>query len=435
MEPPLDLGVGIYVQLLIVAFSLLVVAFFSSSEASLISVNKFRIRHLVEQGDHAASAVLRVVERHEKFFATILLTENAFIVLATTVGTAFTISLLGSGPYSLLIATVAMTLLVVVFGEITPKSLAARASERWAIVVGRPVELIMALETPIIFIFTLIPHLVLKLIGGSGRLVTPSVTEGELRMLIDIARSEGIVESDEAVRLESVFRFGDRQVRDLMTPRTEIVFVDRSASVGEFLDTYAQQPHTRFPVYKETTDNILGLLSAKDVLIAMSRRHLSPDEVVTELIRDAYYVPETKRIAELFDELRQTGNQMAIAIDEYGGIAGLVTLKRLLEEVAGRVGEEGASPEEEYEAIGTGTFQVEGGMSINEVKEELGIELGQGEYETVAGFMLDVLGHIPTQGEQFQHGGLKVEVTEMKGLKIQTVKMTKIPGLHGGDSQ
>ena len=435
MEPPLDLGVGIYVQLLIVAFSLLVVAFFSSSEASLISVNKFRIRHLVEQGDDAARAVLRVVGKHEKFFATILLTENAFIILASSVGTAFTISLLGSNPSSVLIATVAMTLLVVVFGEITPKSLAARASERWATVVARPVELIMAIETPIIFVFTLIPTMVLKLMGGAGRLVTPSVTEGELRMLIDIARSEGTVESDEAVRLESVFRFGDRQVRDMMTPRTEIVFIDRSASVGEFLDTYAEHPHTRFPVYKETTDNIVGLLSAKDILIAMSRRQLSPDEVVTELIRDAYYVPETKRIAELFDELRQTGNQMAIAIDEYGGIAGLVTLKRLLEEVAGRVGEEGASPEEEYEAIGTGTFQVDGGMSIDEVKEELGIELGQGEYETVAGFVLDVLGHIPTKGEQFQHGRLKVEVTEMKDLKIQTVKMTKLPGFTRGDSR
>ena len=172
---------------------MLVVAFFSSSEASLISVNKFRIRHLVEGGNAAAGAVLRVVERHEKFFATILLTENAFIILATSVGTAFTISLLGSSPYSVVVATVAMTLLVVIFGEITPKSLAARVSESWSMTVGRPVEVIMALETPVIFIFTLFPRLILRLIGGEGSLVTPSVTEGELRMLIDIARSEGMV--------------------------------------------------------------------------------------------------------------------------------------------------------------------------------------------------------------------------------------------------
>ena len=425
MEPTFELGVGVYGQLFIMVFSLLVVAFFSSSEASLISVNKFRIRHLVERGDEAAKAVLRVVDRHEKFFATILLTENAFIILATSVGTAFAISLLGSNPYSVLVATVSMTLLVVVFGEITPKSLAARASERWSVVVGRPVEIVMALETPILFIFTLLPRLILKLMGGAGRLVTPSVTEGELRMLIDVARAEGIVEREEAVMLESVFRFGDRQVRDMMTPRTEIVFVQRGATIRQFLDLYAEHPHTRFPVYKETTDNIVGILSAKDILRAMATRAASYDDPVTEIIRDAYFVPETKRIAELFQELRESGNQMAIAIDEYGGIAGLVTIKRLPEEVVGRVGEEGAGPEEEYEAIGRNTYQVDGGMSIDEAEDEFGIEFQQGEFETIAGFVLDVLGHIPAQGEQFEYGDLTVEVTTMNDLKIEAVKLTK----------
>ena len=404
------------------------VAFFSSSEASLISVNKFRIRHLVEGGNAAAGAVLRVVERHEKFFATILLTENAFIILATSVGTAFTISLLGSSPYSVVVATVAMTLLVVIFGEITPKSLAARVSESWSMTVGRPVEVIMALETPVIFIFTLFPRLILRLIGGEGSLVTPSVTEGELRMLIDIARSEGMVEQEEAQRLESVFRFGDRQVRDVMTPRTEIEFVERGAALAQFLATYARHPHTRFPVFNENPDNIVGIISAKDILNSMSSRRIEyDDDPVTDLIRDVHFVPETKRIAELFDELRKTGNQMAIAIDEYGGIAGLVTLKRLLEEVVGRVGEEGASPEEEFEALGEDTYQVDGGMSIDETKEELGIELAEGEFETIAGFVLNVLGHIPAEGELFEQDNLRVEVTRMDRLKIETVKLTKLP--------
>ena len=190
MEPALDIGLDVRIQLLILVVSLAVVAFFSSSEASLISVNKFRIRHLADQGNQAASAVLRVVDHHEKFFATILLTENAFIILSTSVGTALTISLIG-GPFSVLVATVVMTLVIVIFGEITPKSLASRASGRWALVVGRPVEAVMALETPILFVFTIVPRLVLRMIGGPGRLVTPSVTEGELRMLIDIASARG----------------------------------------------------------------------------------------------------------------------------------------------------------------------------------------------------------------------------------------------------
>jgi CBS domain containing-hemolysin-like protein len=429
MEPTLDLGFGTTLQLVLLVFSLLAVAFFSSSEASLISVNKVRMRHLAEQGNRSARAVMRIVgvEQQERFFATILLTENAFIILATSVGTAFTIRLLGSGGFAVLVATVAMTLLVVVFGEITPKSLAFRASERWSMVVSRPVGLIMALETPIIFAFTLLPRLILKLIGGAGKLVTPSITEGELRMLIDIAGAEGSVEMEEAEMLASVFRFGDRQVREMMTPRTEIVFIERGTRMGEFLTVYAENAHTRFPVYKGSTDDVVGILSAKDILRAMSTSEVGADDPVTTIIRDAYFVPETKRIAELFDELRGTGNQIAIAIDEFGGIAGLVTLKRLLEEVVGRVGEEGVSPAEEYEALGENTFQLDGSMNVDEVRDELGIDLGEGDFETVAGFVLEVLGHIPAKGETFDFNDLAVEVLEMDRLKIEAVKLTRRP--------
>jgi CBS domain containing-hemolysin-like protein len=285
----------------------------------------------------------------------------------------------------------------------------------------------MALETPIIFIFTLLPRLILKLIGGAGALVTPSITEGELRMLIDIASAEGSVEMGEAEMLASVFRFGDRQVREMMTPRTEIVFVERGTQMGEFLNVYAENAHTRFPVYKGSTDDVIGILSAKDILRAMSASKMGSDDPVTTIIRDAYFVPETKRIAELFDELRGSGNQIAIAIDEFGGIAGLVTLKRLLEEVVGRVGEEGVSPAEKYEALGENTFQLEGGMNVDQVKDEIGIDLGDGNFETVAGFVLETLGHIPTTGETFEHDDLSVEVVEMERLKIEAVKLTRRP--------
>ena len=171
----------------------------------------------------------------------------------------------------------------------------------------------------------------------------------------------------------------------------------------------------------------MGILSAKDILNAMSSRAIGQDDAATEVIRDAYFTPETKQIDELFDELRQSGNHMAIAVDEFGGIAGLVTLKRLLEEVVGRVGEEGASPGEEYEVLGENVFQVDGGMSIDEVNEELGIKLPKGSFETIAGFVLDFLGHIPVQQEQFDYDDLRVEVTQMRGHKIEMVKLTKTP--------
>ena len=223
-----------------------------------------------------------------------------------------------------------------------------------------------------------------------------------------------------------VLRFGDRQVREMMTPRTEIISVAQGTTLAAFLDVYRDHSHARFPVYKESPEDIVGVLSTKDILKGMSLKAIKRDEPVTDVLRDVYFVPETKLIAELFDEMARKGGQMGIVVDEFGGVAGLVTLKSLLEEVSGDIGEEGARPEEEYEALGAGTFQIDGGMSVDEAVEELGIELPEGDFETVAGFVLEVLGHIPKEGERFEYGDLKVEVAEMKGLKIEAIKLTKL---------
>ncbi|MCH7787613.1 MAG: CBS domain-containing protein, partial [Chloroflexi bacterium] len=206
----------------------------------------------------------------------------------------------------------------------------------------------------------------------------------------------------------------------------------RGATLGEFLNVYAQNSHTRFPVYRDAADDIIGIISAKDILKAMATRGINVDDSVTDVIRDSYFVPETKRIAELFKELRQSGNQMAMAVDEYGGLAGLVTLKRLSEEVVGPVGEEGAAPEEEFEEISENTFQVDGGMSIDEANEEMEIDLPEGDFDTVAGFVLDFLGHIPTEGEQFEYNNLKLEIMQMDNLKIETIKVTKPQPVENG---
>jgi CBS domain containing-hemolysin-like protein len=194
---------------------------------------------------------------------------------------------------------------------------------------------------------------------------------------------------------------------------------------AEHLVIYAKHSHTRVPIYKETVDNVIGIISAKDVLRAISVRGIGLEEPVADVMRDAYFVPETKRAAELFGELRQSGNHLGIVVDEFGGVTGLVTLKRLLEEVVGQVGEEGAAPVVEFEAIGLNTFQVDGGMSIDEVNQELEVVLPEGDFDTIAGFTLAVLGYIPGPGEQFEYANLKFEILEMQGLKIKTLKVTK----------
>lgn len=411
-------------NIVILLVLLLLSAFFSSSEAAFLSLQKTRIAHLVHLGVAGAERVSKMIDEPDRLLSTILLGNNLVNVGFAAVITVITIALIGDSNRGLgvMLATTVATAVLLVFGEVIPKTIAVRHAEKISLVYARPIALVEKLLFPLVLLLRIVGSLFEQRKTKSQQLVT----EAELRSLIDIGEAEGSLETEEAAMLEGVFRFGDRKVREVMTPRTEMAFVQRGDTLGEFLKTYAQNTHTRFPVYKDSTDNIVGVLSAKDILSAMASRNLNLDDSVTDVIRDAYFIPETKRIAELFDQLRESGNQMAIAIDEYGGIAGLVTLKSLLEEVVGRVGEEGEVPEEEYEEIGENRFQIDGGMSIGEVKEEIGIELPDGDYETISGFVLEVLGHIPVLGEQFEYGSWKVEVTDVEGVKIKEVRMTRV---------
>ncbi len=411
-------------ELAILVVCVFLSAFFSSSEAAFLSVQKTtRLAHLVKADVPAAVRVARMLDEPGRLLSTILLGNNLVNVAFTALVTVLILDLVKDEGTGLLVATAVGTATLLVFGEILPKTLAIRFSLDMAMLFTRPLRAVELMLLPLVVVLQRATRI--ADIGRHAEEADVSITEAELRTLIDIGEEEGQFESDEAERLERVFRFGDTQVREVMTPRTEIVFLGRGATLGEFLDIYLDHSHTRFPVYKESTDDIVGVLSIKDVLKAMSSKAIARDEAVTAVIRDVYFVPETKKVTELFDELRMSGNQMAIAIDEFGGVAGLVTLKSLLEEVLGRVGEEGVGPEEEYEALGEDTFRVDGGMSTSEAVEQLEIDLPEGDYETVAGFVLEVLGHIPTQGERFEYGDLKVEVTRMRRARIETIKLTK----------
>lgn len=416
-------------SLAVIGVLLVLSAFFSSSEAAFLSVQRTRIAHLVSEGAPGAKRVSDMISDPERLLATILLGNNLVNAAFTSVLTVTAVTIVarmvgddnqGAG---VAVATAVSAILLVIFGEIIPKSVAVRKAEPVSMIYSYPLKWTEYLMWPFVIILQAITRGVNSMLGGSKE--QPLITEGEFRTLIDIGEAEGEFEPAEAEMLENVFQFGDRQVREVMTPRTEMVSIQLGGSLQSFLKMYSQHAHTRFPVYRETPDEVVGILSSKDVLRYMSREDVNPNSSATEVIRDAYFVPETKLISELFDELRTTGNQMALVIDEYGGLAGLVTLKRLLEVVMGPVGEEGESPEDEFTAIDEYTFHVEGGMSIEEVNDEIGIELPDGEYETLAGFVLDVLGQIPSERDQFDYGDLKFEILEMQALKIERVRVTK----------
>ena len=412
------------VSLGIILVCLLLSAFFSSSESAFLTMQKTsRLTHLVNIGDPRALKVAKMLEDPGHLLSVILLGNNLVNVTFTAIITGLSISLINDRSFAILTATIVGTVVLLIAGEILPKTIAIRYAEKLVFIYSRPLNMLSIVFLPILFALRSITKL--PEIFEKNSKPDTAITEDELRSLIDLGESEGVIETKEAELLDSVFKFGDKEVREVMTPRTEMVLVRNNSTIQQFLQTIATHTHTRYPIFKHTVDNIIGIISAKDVLKSMSllSENFNMQTPLTDVIRDVYFVPETKSISELFDELRKTGNQMAIAIDEFGGIAGLVTIKGLLEEIVGSVGEEGSTPNTEYETIGTNIYRVDGGMDIDNANNLIGTKIPDGDYETLAGFVLYILGEIPSEGDHFNYRNFRLQVVSMKEIKIEHVEI------------
>ena len=408
-------------KLILLSVCLVLSAFFSASETSFIALSRVRLMHLVNIRRPGAVRVSQLVERPEKLLATVLLSNNLVNTAAAALATAVAISLIDNVNLAVLVATIGITLLLLVFGETLPKTLAWSRAETVAFTVSRPLILVGWILSPAVHLLQGISLLLNRAFGITS--IHSQLTEEEIRTMISVGAQAGAVEPTEAEMLEKVFHFGDRQVQEIMTPRTEVVWVEKDTVLGEFLKTYSEQTHTRFPVFEGDMENIVGILSVKDLLQTMAQSGLQPKSSVTDVLRPAYFVPETKLIGQLFSELRQEGQQMVIVIDQFGGVSGLVTLKSLLEVIVGPVGEEGEPAREEFAAIGENIYEVDAGIGIQEANDELGLDLPEGNYQTLAGFILERLGHIPQEGEHFYYKDVRLEVTEMRRVKIERVQV------------
>ena len=389
-------------QLTLLAISFLGVMFFTSAEAALVAVNKFRIQYLAGQGNAAARAVNHVLAQHEKFFATILLSQNAFTIFATALGTALAADLLEDSGSAALLTAVIMTVTISIFGEITPKTLAATYSERWSLAAAHPVRWTMLLCTPFIYLFTVVPRLIYKALGTSSDGWQTTFTEGELRMMIDLSSQQGAVESEEAERLHRVFNFRDRRLSEIMTPRTEIIWIEKDTTLEEFLALYAKHSHTRFPVFEGSQETVLGVLSNKEVLIAQGRGDIRLHDAVTETMRPVDFIPETVTVSDAFDAMQEKRLSMMLVTNEYGGIAGLVTMKQLVGVIVGTVVDDDPPSLTADSSIAEqpdGAYLLDGGMTIIEINDRLnpvGIEVPEGDYQTIAGLVLHELGYMPS---------------------------------------
>jgi len=399
-------------------------AFFCSAETAFIGMQKLRLQYLIESGHPSAAKIAKIMEHPERFLATVLLGINFFETAVATLGTIITVSLIRDANWAVAIATIVITIVTLVFAELIPKSLAVRYGERLALRYVKPLKIISTILYPPVYILNHIGIRFTRLVGESD-IPKRTISEEEFRTAINIGEAEGVVEVSEAEMLHKVFEFTDRPVSKIMVPRTEIAWVEQGTKITDFLNLYTKGRYSRFPVYKDNTDNVVGMLHAKDVLMKLTDESVGSNSVIDELMRPAYFVPEGKRLGELLAEMRDGGHHAAIVVDEFGGIAGMVTLGQLTEEIVGDIRDELTGKDRDFTVTGDSTFQLDGGFRIEEANEELELNLPGGDYETVAGFILSHLGRIPRQGEHFKYQDLKFVITEMRGMKIEKVIVTR----------
>jgi putative hemolysin len=415
----------VIMELVLLGICIVLSAFFSSSEAAFLSVQKVRMQHLLASNVPGARRMVNMAEHPERLLPTILLGNNLVNTAAAALGTLIALSFIETSTQAILTATVTITLILLVIGETIPKTIAARHPERMALAYALPLQWVELILFPFTRILQSLSRSVNKIVGGdidSRALITAE----EIKILISVGRAAGTVEQGEAEMIRKVFRFGDRLAREMMTPRPEIIWVEKGTPLKQFLILYEKHYHTRFPVFEGQTDNVIGVLSVKDVVRALGREELKPQDPVTRLIRPAHFVPESKPVATLFSEIQESRSQMAIVVDEFGGVAGLVTQRQLVSEIVGPSPEEGTEPEEEFKAIDEHTFQVDAGMLVEEANEKLEVHIPNGKYETIAGFILEYLGYIPQEGEALLSNDLRLIVSEMRGLKIEKVTLTRL---------
>jgi CBS domain containing-hemolysin-like protein len=409
---------------------------FSMCETAFLSLQRTRMKHLERTGVAEADRVTKIMEKPEKFLSGVLLGNNIVNAAAAALATAIAIDLLTGEGAAVLAGTIIVSTVLLVFGEITPKTIATRHSEKLALFYARSVQTFLWLLTPILAVLSWIASAVAKIVGGTPvwkNVVT--ITEDEVRTMITVGLEEGVIEESEAEMLHNIFEFGDDPVSEAMTPRPDIVWVEQGTTLREFLDIYAVAPHSRFPVFQEDRENVLGLLSAKDVLMAQAKKEVREDSPVDSLLRPVMFIPNSKRIGETFGEMQATDTRMAIVVDEFGSVDGVVTLEQLLEEIVGELGDELIATTKDFEAIDERTFEVDGGMHVDEANEQLGLDLPAGDYETVAGFVLAHLGHIPKRNEQMRYKDLRMVVTKMRHRRIESIRVFRETQAETGQSE
>ena len=409
---------GQALQILIVIGLLALSAFFSSSETAMMAVNKIRVRNLADAGLSSAQTLMKVLDNQPKMLSAILIGNNIVNISASSLATILVTRAFGDMYVG--VGTGILTLLVLIFGEITPKTSATLYSETMALRFAKPIYMIMQVLTPVIFIVDKLSQGVLRLLHVDPNKKQDAITEDELRTIVEVSHEEGVIESDEKKMIYNVFDFGDSVAKDIMVPRIDMTFIDVDATFSEVIEVFREVKYTRYPVYEETTDNVIGIINIKDLLLTENQKKFC----IRDYLREPLYTYEFKKTAELMVELRKTQNNIAIVLDEYGATAGLITLEDMLEEIVGEIRDEYDEDEEDLiRRIGPREYVVEAAMKLDDLNDQLGLDLESEDYDSIGGFIIGLLDHLPEEGEEVTHKTLRFVVDKGDRNRIDKIHL------------
>lgn len=414
----LDSGDSVGIRLVLVILLLSLSAFFSSAETALTTVSKMRIRTLAEAGDKKAITLMKVIENPGKMLSMILVGNNIVNLSASSMMTTLTMELFGSKAVG--VATGVLTLLILVFGEITPKTMATLNAERLSLAYAGIVYWLMRLLTPVIFLVNKLSMAVMFLLRVDPNKKPDAITEDELRTIVEVSHEEGVIESEEKKMINNVFDFGDAVARDVMVPRIDMVMVDVNATYKELIELFRKERFTRIPVYENSTDNVIGIINVKDFLLYDNAQKFS----LRDLLRQPLYTYEYKKTAELMVEMRKTSNNIIIVLDEYGATAGLITLEDMLEEIVGDIRDEYDEDEEdEVKEIAPNEYLVSGSAKLDDLNDRLDLELESEDYDSIGGLVIGLLEHLPEEGEAVDCGNIRLVVEHVEKNRIDKIRL------------
>ncbi|MDQ0150321.1 CBS domain containing-hemolysin-like protein [Eubacterium multiforme] len=407
-------------QIILLIILLILSAFFSMSETALMSLSKIRIRHMVEEGVKGAKLVEKLIEDPNKLLGAILIGNNIVNIGASSLATSLAVKMSGGSEGAVVIATGVMTVLVLIFGEITPKSIAKQKSEAVSLKVSKPIKLCVFIFKPFVTIFTIISSVFIKIFGGDPKAAEPFITEEELKTMVGVSEEEGVLEDVEKEMIFNVFDFADLQVKDVMVQRVDVTAIEINDGYDELLKVIKEEQFSRIPVYDDTIDDIVGILNVKDLIIA---GYNGGELIVKDYMREPLYTFEFKKITELFTEMKKSRNHMAVVLDEYGGTVGIVTIEDLVEEIVGDIEDEYDKERDSIEVIKEDEYVVDGSARLDDVSDLIGVNMESEEFDSVGGLIIGALGRIPEEHEEVVIDRIKFVVEEVEKNRIMKVRI------------